>query len=78
MVEEGVKGVSREVGALHVGEWILFNLLNCVWWWWIFRDLEITKGGAARVFEGGDGHGFTQLFGYHFHKVLVTIIAENK
>ena len=39
---------------------------------------EITKGGRARVFEGGDGLGFTQLIGYHFSKVLTTIIAENK
>ena len=30
-----------------------------------------------RVFEGGDGHGFTQLIGNHCHKVLTTIIAEN-
>ena len=52
--------------------------LNCVWWWWIFRDLEITNGGAARVFEGWDGHGFTQLRGYHYSQVLTTIIAGNK
>jgi hypothetical protein len=49
---------------------------DCVRWWWIFRDWEITKGGAARVFEGGDGHGFTQLRGYHYSQVLITIIAE--
>ena len=39
--------------------------------------MEITKGGAARVFEGGDGYGFTQLRGYHYSQVLITIIAEN-
>ena len=38
--------------------------------------MEITKGGAARVFEGGDGHGFTQLRGYHYSQLLITIIAE--
>ena len=56
---------------------LIYNTYCCVWWWWIFRDLEITKGGAARVFEGGDGHFFTQLRGYHYSQVLITIIAEN-
>ena len=41
--------------------------------------LEISKGGAAQVFEGGDGGGFTQLCRYHYSQVLITIIAvENK
>ena len=45
--------------------------------WWIFRDVGISKGGAARVSEMGVG-GFTQCWGYHYSQELVPTISGNE